>query len=163
MTNPIDIHFRTEVREEDRENIRSILVSTGFFYDIEIPVAVELAEEHLQSGPGCGYFFIFAEVGGKTIAYACYGPIPGTVGSYDLYWIATHDSCRGQGIGSRLIEAVHEAIVAAGGRLVIAETSTLDKYRPTRHFYERTGYLAEARIDVFYRKGDGKVFYVKRF
>jgi ribosomal protein S18 acetylase RimI-like enzyme len=106
---------------------------------------------------------VFAEVDGRTVSYSCFGPIAGAEGSFDLYWIATHNDFRGQGIGNRVIEETHRLIREMGGRLVIAETSTLDKYKPTRDFYEKTGYTNEARIDDFYREGDGKVFFVKRF
>jgi len=49
------------------------------------------------------------------------------------------------------------------GRLIIAETSNLEKYHPTRHFYEQNGYVLEAIIRDFYKPGDGKAIYIKRF
>jgi len=49
-----------------------------------------------------------------------------------------------------------------GGRMVIAETSTLDKYAPTRKFYLSMGYDQESVIRDFYKIGDGKVTFVKR-
>ncbi|HNY01630.1 MAG TPA: GNAT family N-acetyltransferase [Bacteroidales bacterium] len=157
------ITFRREARPEDLEAVREIIVSTGFFYDIEVPVALELLEARLEEGEKCDYHFVFADLDGRTVSYSCFGPIAGTDGSYDLYWIATHNDLRGKGIGYQVIEETHRIIREMGGRLVIAETSTLDKYAPTRHFYDRTGYTLEARIDDFYREGDGKVFFVKRF
>ena len=156
------IQFRTEVLPGDPEIIRDIVESTGFFYDFEIPVAVELAEERLELGDTSDYYFVLADVDGKTVSYSCFGPIVATEGSFDLYWIATHNDYRGQGIGNRVLEETHRIIREMGGRLVIAETSTLEKYAPTRHFYDRMGYLLEGRINDFYKKGDGKVFYVKR-
>ncbi len=157
------ITFRREVRPEDLEAVREIIVSTGFFYDIEVPVALELVQDGLDEGDRSDYLFVFADLDGKTVSYSCFGPVAGTEGSYDLYWIATHNDYRGKGIGNRVIDETHRIIRERGGRLVIAETSTLDKYAPTRHFYDRTGYTLEARIDDFYRVGDGKVFFVKRF
>jgi len=157
------ITFRTEVREEDLEIVRSIVSSTGFFYDFEIPVAVELVEERLRLGPASDYYFIFAEVNDKTVAYTCFGPIAGTEGGFDLYWIATHNDFRGRGIGNLLIGETHKVIREMGGRLVIAETSTIEKYAPTRHFYYKLGYTLEAKIDDFYTEGDGKVFFIMRF
>jgi ribosomal protein S18 acetylase RimI-like enzyme len=156
------ITFRTTVRPEDPETVRNIIVSTGFFYDFEVPVAVELVQDRLDEGEKSDYHFVFAEVDGKTVSYSCFGPIAATEGSFDLYWIATHDSFRGRGIGNLLISETHRIIREMGGRIVIAETSTLEKYTPTRHFYDRIGYTLEARIDDFYKEGDGKVFFVKR-
>jgi GNAT superfamily N-acetyltransferase len=154
--------FRREPRPGDIETVREILVSTGFFYDIEIPVALELVEDRLELGEGSDYHFVFAEVEGRTVSYTCFGPIAGAEGSYDLYWIVTHDDFRGKGIGNLILEETHRIIRAMGGRLVIAETSSLEKYAPTRHFYDRSGYKNEGQIADFYKEGDGKVFFVKR-
>ena len=156
------ITFRTDVRPEDIETVRDIITSTGFFYDFEIPVAVELVQDRLDLGDQSDYHFLFAEVDGRTVSYSCFGPIAATEGSFDLYWIATHNDFRGKGIGNLLIEETHRIIKQMGGRIVIAETSSLEKYTPTRHFYDRTGYTKEAQIADFYKEGDGKVFFTKR-
>ena len=157
------ITFRTETRSDDPDRVRDIIVSTGFFYDIEVPVAVELVQDRIDYGEESGYHFLFADEDGETLAYACFGPIAGADGSFDLYWIATHGGQRGKGIGTLLLGEVHETIRRMGGRLVIAETSSLEKYAPTRRFYLNAGYTEEARIADFYKEGDGKVFFVRRF
>ena len=156
------ITFRTEVKPGDVEVVRDIIVSTGFFYDFEVPVAVELVQDRLDLGNQSDYHFIFAEEDGKTVSYSCFGPIAATEGSFDLYWIATHNDYRGKGIGNQLIGETHRVVREMGGRIIIAETSTLEKYTPTRHFYDRIGYTLEAKIDDFYKEGDGNVFFVKR-
>jgi len=156
------ITFRSEVRPGDEEIVKDIIISTGFFYDFEVPVAVELVQDRLELGDRSDYHFLFAEVDGKTVSYSCFGPIAATEGSFDLYWIATHNDYRGRGIGNLLINETHRIIREMGGRIVIAETSSLEKYTPTRHFYDRIGYTKEAQIDDFYKVGDGKVFFVKR-
>lgn len=156
------ITFRTEVQPADIEIVREIIISTGFFYDFEVPVAIELVQDRLDLGSQSDYHFLFGEVDGTTVSYSCFGPIAATEGSFDLYWIATHNDHRGKGIGNLLIEETHRIIREMGGRIVIAETSTLDKYAPTRHFYDRIGYVKEAQIADFYKAGDGKVFFVKR-
>ena len=156
------ITFRADVRSTDVEIVRDIIISSGFFYDFEVPVAVELVQDRLDLGDQSDYHFLFGEVDGKTVSYSCFGPIAATEGSFDLYWIATHNDFRGQGIGNLLIGKTHRVIKEMGGRIVIAETSTLEKYTPTRHFYDRIGYTKEALINDFYKEGDGKVFFVKR-
>ena len=127
--------FRDFVKIEDIECVKNIVESTGFFYDIEVPIAIDLVKDTFEGGQD--YKFIFAELDGKTIAYSCYGSIDGTVDGYDLYWIATHDDYRGQGIGKKLLEETHLRVKDAGGRYIIAETSSLEKYLPTRKFYEK--------------------------
>ena len=156
------VSFRTEVRPGDAEIVRDIIVSTKFFYDFEVPVAVELVEDRLELGEKSDYHFLFADVDDRTVSYACFGPVAATDGSFDLYWIATHNDFRGKGIGRLVIEEVHQIVRQMGGRILIAETSSLEKYAPTRHFYDRTGYTKEAEIADFYKEGDGKVFFVKR-
>jgi hypothetical protein len=88
------ITFRTNVKFEDIEDVMEIVRSTGFFREDEILVARELVDERFHKGAESGYEFIFAEMDGKTIAYSCYGLIPCTLKSYDLYWIATHKGDR---------------------------------------------------------------------
>ncbi len=158
-----DIVFRQEVRPGDDEIIKELVVSTGFFYDFEVPVAMELVQEKIKNGEDCDYHFLFAEINGNVVAYTCYGPIAGTEGSFDLYWIVTDNDYRGKGIGKKILEKTHSLVKDLGARLIIAETSTLEKYAPTRHFYLQMGYIAEGTIDDFYKKGDGKVIFIKRF
>lgn len=159
---PLNIQFRTVPTPEDIEHVRSIVVSTGFFYDFEVPVAVELVADGVAEGPKSGYHFIFAEVQGRTVAYSCYGHIAGTDAGFDLYWIATHNDMRGSGIGKILLEETHKKAKEMGARYIIAETSSLEKYLPTRLFYEKNGYTKDAFIADYYQPGDGKVIYVKR-
>jgi ribosomal protein S18 acetylase RimI-like enzyme len=159
---PLNLKFRTNPTPEDIEHVRNIVVSTGFFYDFEVPVAIELVAEGVAEGAKSGYYFIFAEVEGRTVAYSCYGHIAGTDAGFDLYWIATHNDLRGSGIGKILLEETHKKAKEMGARYIIAETSSMDKYLPTRLFYEKNGYTKDAFIADYYQPGDGKVIYVKR-
>jgi len=123
---------------------------------------VELVDERLEKGEKSGYFFLFAERDGRVIGYCCYGPIACTEGSYDLYWIAVHDDCRGQGIGKVLMKKCEELIAARGGRGIWVETSGQEKYQPTRDFYVHNQYHLEAVLTDFYGPGDDKFVFVKR-
>jgi D-alanine-D-alanine ligase len=153
--------FRTAVRSEDAGAVREIVTSSGFFSPAEIEVAVELVNEHLARGEASGYLFVFADQGGETIGYACYGPIACTAASYDLYWIAVHADYRARGLGRALAREVESLIGARGGKRVYAETSSRAQYGPTRAFYERCGYRRDAEMEDFYAPGDGKVVYVR--
>lgn len=153
--------FRQEVLQSDAQHVRELTTSTGFFMDAEIDVAVELVEERLSKGESSGYYFVFAEQGGRVVGYTCFGPIPCTIASFDLYWIAVHDSCRGQGIGKALMRKSEECIAAMGGTRVYIETSSRAQYVPTRQFYFACGYQEAAVLADFYAPGDGKVIYLK--
>ena len=156
-----DIHFRDELLPTDLPEIRAIVESTGFFYPAEVDVAVELAHERLTKGAPSGYHFIFAEHGGRVVGYTCYGEIACTVGSYDVFWIAVYNDFRGHGLGKTLLTRTEQAIAQRGGRRIYLETSGREKYQPTRAFYDRCGYHAEATLKDFYALGDDKVVYVK--
>jgi GNAT superfamily N-acetyltransferase len=154
--------FRKEIRNKDHGVIEDIIRSTGFFYENEIPVALSLLEDALEEGEESTYCFLFAEEeDGRTVGYSCFGEIAGTQNSYDLYWIAVHNDVRGKGYGKILLEKTHDVAREKGGRLIIAETSSLEKYAPTRHFYLTNGYIEEGHVRDFYRPGDGRITYVK--
>jgi len=154
------IEYRNHVLESDLQRVREIVKSTGFFYDFEHDVAVELVEDAFNKQEMSDYKFIFAELEGVTVAYACYGKIACTKSGYDLYWIVTHNDYRGKGIGAELLKVVHEAVAQDGGKAIYAETSSMEKYTPTRNFYDKNNYKNVALIPDFYDDGDGKCIFV---
>lgn len=161
LTQKNKLNIRREVVESDLETVRSIIDSSGFFRKDEVEVAVELAGEALGKGDASGYYFLFAEMEGKTLGFACFGPIPCTLGSFDLYWIAVHQDSRGKGIGQSLLKETEALVKQMNGRKIYIETSTMAKYDPTRGFYLSAGYEEAARFSDFYDVGDGKIVFVK--
>ncbi len=161
LMHKFEIEYRENVIPGDAQNVRDIVNSTGFFSQDEINIAVELVIERLQKGLESGYYFRFAEIDGQTIGYSCFGPIPATRYSYDLYWIAVHDNWRGKGIGRQILEASEQAIKNLGGQRIYIETSGREQYQPTRAFYLSCNYTEEAHLEDFYAPGDAKYFYVK--
>ncbi len=155
------ISFRENVNPADTGHVRTIVYSTGFFSTEEVDIAVELVTERLIKGLESGYYFLFAEQNKEVLGYSCFGPIPGTKASYDLYWIAVHNDCRGMGIGKKLIVESEQAIQRMGSQRIYVETSSREQYQPTRAFYLACGYTEEALLKDFYAPGDSKVIYVK--
>jgi ribosomal protein S18 acetylase RimI-like enzyme len=158
---PAAIIFRHEARPDDRSRVRELVLSAGVFSPVEIEVAVELLDERLEKGPSSGYYFIFAQRDGRIVGYACYGPIPLTAASYDLYWIVVDKAYQGRKIGQALLAETEKLVRAAGGKKIYIETSNRDQYAPTRNFYTKCGYRQEALLKDFYAPGDDKVIYVK--
>lgn len=158
----MNLTFRTEPVKSDIEIVREITDSTRFFYDHEVEIAAELVQERVEQGESTGYFFVFAEVDGVTVAYSCYGPITMSKTSFDLYWIVTHNDFRGKGIGRKLLEETYKHAKAMGCKILIAETSGLPHYEPTRAFYTGNKFTLEASLKDFYAEGDDKLFYTKR-
>lgn len=159
---PKEIALRRTVAPADVDRVRRLAAATGHFYPAEVAVAAELVAEHLARGPECGYEFLFAESQGELLGYACYGPVPMTAGSFDLYWIVVAPSSQGRGVGRLLLRETEAAARRAGARRLYAETSGRPLYDGTRAFYEAAGFAAEACLEDFYGPGDPKIIYSKR-
>jgi D-alanine-D-alanine ligase len=155
------IAFRTEPVERDKAEIKALLGSSGFFHPWEIEVALELIEDRLAKGTASEYLFLFAELGGRTAGYACYGPVSMAPGRFELYWIAVDAFRRGQGIGKLLLGRTETHLRQLGGKYVYSETSSRDIYHPTREFYRKQGFRAVARVPFFYADDDDKVIFMK--
>lgn len=145
----------------DAGAVEALVRATGVFSAAEVAIARELVEERMARGAASGYEFLFVEDEAGLLGYACWGPIPCTEGSYDLYWIAVRPERQGGGVGRRILRAAEEEIARAGGMRIYVETSTRAAYDPTRAFYERCGYARAATFDDFYASGDGKAVYLK--
>jgi ribosomal protein S18 acetylase RimI-like enzyme len=161
IQNPMEITWREEPRPSDREIVRDIVVSSGFFSEAEVEVALELVQERLSKGLSSGYCFVFAEPKGEVIGYSCFGPIPCTKESYDIYWIAVKNELRGGGWGRQILKRVENRIMEMGGKRLYVETSSRDQYKPTQSFYRACGYREEAVLKDFYSPGDHKVIFLK--
>jgi ribosomal protein S18 acetylase RimI-like enzyme len=142
-----------------RARLEALVRDTGLFREAEVRTAVELLDEALEGDDD--YRFLGAFDGDELVGYACYGPTPDTLGTFDLYWIAVDRKRQGAGIGTRLVTAVETALSAIGGRLVVVETSSRAEYEPTRGFYESRGYRRTATIAGYYAPADDLVIYVK--
>lgn len=161
MKSKIEYQIRKSVKAEDSTNIREIVSSTGFFSEEEVEIAVELAEERISKGEMSGYNFLFLDINGKTVAYSCFGPIPATKFSYDLYWIAVHKDFQNYGLGKLILTESEKAIANLGGKRIYVETSGRDQYISTRKFYLACNYKEEAVLEDFYAPGDAKYLYLK--
>jgi ribosomal protein S18 acetylase RimI-like enzyme len=157
----VDIALR-DLQAVDRPEIALILESCGAFREDEIAIGLELVDESLNPGPSTDYRWFIAERAGRVVGFACFGPVPLTVGTYDLYWIAVHHLARGSGAGAKLDDAVTAEARSLGGRWLLAETSSTPPYAPAHAFYLRQGYRLLGRIEDFYRPGDDRLTFGKR-
>ncbi|MBU2489770.1 MAG: GNAT family N-acetyltransferase [Proteobacteria bacterium] len=155
------LSWRREAAPADVEKVGRLVAATGFFSEEEKAIAEELVTERLARGDESGYHFVFAELSGRLAGYACYGRIPGTRTSFDLYWIAVHPDFQGLGMGRSISRETERLIKAAGGVKVYADTSQRSQYASTRAFYEVTGWKLETVLEDFYFPGDGKAIYSK--
>ncbi|MFH1463890.1 MAG: GNAT family N-acetyltransferase [Pseudomonadota bacterium] len=146
----------------DRDPILAAITATGFFPAFEVEVAREVLDDAIAGKDDGHYRSYTALLGERPVGWACLGPTPCTVGTWDFYWMAVHPEAQGRGIGRRLVTAVEACAREAGGRMVIIETAGRSQYDPTRAAYLACGYHEAARIADFYADGDDKVVYVRR-
>lgn len=153
--------YRSQLVAGDIELVTRVTAETGFFSPAEVEIARELATLNVTQGEvTSGYYYLVQDMPAGIAAYACYGPIPGTATSFDLYWIVVSKSAQGQGLGRALLAAVIQRVRDAGGTRLYADTSSREQYAPTRAFYERCGFARAAFLEDFYAAGDGKVIFV---
>jgi len=148
--------------ERDRETILRISAGVGVFTPEEVATVDELLQAHLYDPEQQDYdFFVAGDDQNRVLGFVCFGPTALTLGTYDLYWIAVDRAAHGGGVGRRLLEWTEQYVRAAGGRLLVAETSGTPEYIPTRRFYERLGYDGHLSVPDFYRPGDDLIVYSK--
>ncbi len=151
------------VRRGDLPELSRILRGTGAFTAAEVDCALELLNIVLDDPQQTDYLAAVAEDEGRVAGYILYGPVPLTEGNFDIYWIATDPQVQGKGLGRALMLHAEGDARSRGGRLVCLETSSQGGYERTRRFYDQAGYRVESVIRDFYKPGDDRITYVKRF
>ena len=146
---------------KDKEPLAALIRKIETFSPQEVEVAIELVGIALTPG-NTDYSVMVADRGGQLVGYVCYGPTPMTEGTYDLYWIASDPTVRGQGVGASLIAGMEADMRRRGARVIRVETSATEAYGPTRGFYASMKYGEEARIRDFYKVGDDLIILTKR-
>ena len=160
-----ELNFRDIPTSADRETVRQLARDSGGFSAVEIDIAVELVDERLARGlAASGYHFLFAQWAAEVpaLGYACYGPIPLTAHSWDLYWIAVARPGQGRGIGRRLLMEVERRAASLGAASLYADTSGRAAYARAHAFYRAAGYREAAAFPDFYAPGDAKLVFAKR-
>jgi ribosomal protein S18 acetylase RimI-like enzyme len=153
--------LRETLEPADGAAVRRLVAATGMFSAEEIEIAGELVEETLVRGAKSGYEFVIATEAGQLVGYACFGRIPGTQSSFDLYWIAVEPGQQGRGLGQQLLARSEARAREQGGGRIYVDTSGRAQYEPTRRFYRGAGYEIAAELADFYAPGDSKVIFVK--
>lgn len=148
--------------KKDRELILDYIIKTEVFNSEEVSIASELIDVFLNDNDQKDYeLFTFADEEDVAQGYVCIGLTPATIGTYDLYWIVVNPNKHNSGIGKNLMNFVDENLKSQNGNLIIAETSSTEKYINTRKFYEKCGYEKLSQIKDYYRTNDDLVVYGK--
>lgn len=154
--------FSKGIEKEDLKGIENILVSSGFFYDFEIEIALGLAMDSTGQSPEiCGYHWMKVNNEEGIVGFANYTRNLFSVHSWDLYWLAVHENSRHQSIGSALLKQVEDDVKKSVGKILWVDTSGRPKYASTESFYRKNGYELKASLKDFYAPGDPKQIYSK--
>jgi GNAT superfamily N-acetyltransferase len=148
-------------RSEDEPGILEVTSRIDIFNATEKACVQELWNDYLTNREASDYRFLVVRDDGGLMGFACHGLHSLTSSVFDLYWIAVHPEAQGRGIGHALIARVEADVQAAGGTLLLVETSGKLDYLPTRRFYEGCGYQCQAVIHDFYTAGDDLVIFAK--
>ena len=149
--------------EKDRAKLLSMLIKTRAFISAEIDVAMELIDIVLKDPIQKDYQIdCMVDDQDLAIGYICHGPTPMAQGTFDLYWIAVDPDFQEQGAGSKLVGFLEEGVKARGGRMILADTSTVPQYEKTRRFYVKNGFQQVARIPDYYYPGNDRVTFCRR-
>jgi ribosomal protein S18 acetylase RimI-like enzyme len=159
--------MKVEIRslqDQDRRLIQMLLSHIPSFDAEDQAIALELVNFAIDQPDQKDYsFFMAINREDQLVGYACFGPTPLTRGTYDLYWIAVDPAWSSKKIGTRLLKAVEECIRSNQARMLLIETSSGQNYERTRRFYVKNGYELVETIPDFYRPGEDRMTYVKRF
>jgi ribosomal protein S18 acetylase RimI-like enzyme len=146
----------------DRAPLRALLTATASFTIPEIEIAEELIDAVLMRPDQRDYHAFVATVDDRAVGLLIVGPVPATVGTWHLYWIAVHPDQQGTGAGAALAAHVESFVRERGGYLIMVETSSQPAYARARSFYAKHGYTELVRVADYYRPGDDLVMFARR-
>ena len=151
-------------KAKDRNGVIEIVSATGNFNASEIEIATELIDICIDNPEQTDYysFVIEDEVTKRIAGFLIVGPTPATIGTYDMYWIASHPDFYGKAVAQQLDRFAEEFVRERNGYLLIAETSSQPSYDRTRAFYTKQGYQLLSQIADYYKPGDDLIVFGKR-
>ncbi len=148
---------------KDRAKLLSMLIRSQVFTSEEIGVAMELIDIVLKDQGQRDYkIHCMVDAQDQPMGYICYGPVPMTQGTFDLYWIVVDPDFQHQRIGSRLLTFLERSIKEIKGRMILADTSTVPQFEKTQRFYLKNGFQEVARVPDYYQPGNDRVTFCKK-
>lgn len=149
----------------DTDALLEVAVATGLFEPTTAAALLGNVLADLHAGRlGAGHTVTVWAAGAnrRPGGWVYYAPDTYAEHVWNLWWIGVVPGSHGQGVGRALLESVETDVRAAGGRLLIIETSSLPPLGRARAFYRRNGYAECGQIPDFYAVGDGKMIFSKR-
>jgi ribosomal protein S18 acetylase RimI-like enzyme len=146
----------------DTAALIAVARGTGVFKPLELVALEEVLADYHARESAHGHRAITLERDGRASGFAYYAPSSMSERGWYLWWIAVDRALHGQGLGRALLSHAEDDVRARAGRIIFIETSSLDRYEPTRRFYLGLGYEKSAELRDFYADGDDLVVFAKR-
>jgi ribosomal protein S18 acetylase RimI-like enzyme len=146
----------------DTPALAALAAATGVFKPLELDTLVELLGDYHALYHTLGHRCAASDDGDQLSGFTYHAPGAMTDRTWYLYWIAVAPHAQGRGVGAELLRYVEDAVRAAGGRLLLIETSGLPHYEAARQFYRKYGYEQAARVADYYADGDDQMIFRKR-
>lgn len=150
------------IQPADSPAIVTIAGTSGLFKPEELPAIQGMLEEYHGSGVASGQHMLGFAEGSALAGVAYFTPRPFADRVWELLMIAVAGPRQRQGIGSRLLVAVEDAVRSLDARLLLIETSDQASFERTRNFYRKHQYTLVAQIPDYFTDGDGKATFLKR-
>ncbi len=145
--------------KSDRAELLALVAAQDNFDVLEREVAQEVIDDGLTCKDDYE-ILVAGEQGGKLVGFICFGPIPLTECSFDLYWIATCPATVARALAGGCWPPWKRQLRRTKA-VVYIDTSSTPGYDKARAFYEKHGYQVAARLKDFYHPGDDRVIYRK--
>lgn len=135
---------------------------TEAFKPIEIQALQEVLDDYHAQNAADGHRAVALEADGTVVGFAYFAEAAMTDRTWSLWWIVIDRNVQARGIGGELLRYVEVEVLAAAGRQLVIETSSLPKYELTRRFYLKYGYSQIAAVKDYYAEADDMLFFCKR-
>ena len=145
----------------DSPALVALASATGVFKPLEIETLEEVLADYHGGNRDAGHRCAVCHAGGVIAGFTYHAPAAMTDRTWYLYWLAVDPTIQRGGVGGRLLHWSEDEVRAAGGRLLVIETSGLPHYAPARAFYLRQGYESAACLRDFYADGDDMAVFTK--
>lgn len=144
----------------DREAMLELALATGLFKSDEISQLSSTLEAYdYPDAVDDETWLVDDERGVKGLAYLA--PERMTQGTWNLYLIAVHPDHQKSGRGASILRRVERLLIERDQRVLLVETMGIAEFDFVRSFYQKMGFVQEARIRDFYDRGQDKIVYWK--
>jgi ribosomal protein S18 acetylase RimI-like enzyme len=148
-------------RPDDFDAVMGIADASGLFRPDELEAVGGILASHFAGELGEDHHWMLVDEDGPS-AVTYYAPEAFADGVWNLYLLAVDPARQGGGRGATLVRSTEAALAARGARILLIETSSVERFARTRQFYRTCGYVEEARIREYYGPGDDKIVFWKR-